>query len=61
MKEIFTKKELQEMLLEVIGIYKKLQYSNSHEYFAESDAILKVFTNSDARRMEEIINKVQEK
>lgn len=59
MKEKFTKKELQQMLLEVIEVYKKLQYSNSHEYFTEPDAILKVFTNSDARRMEEIIKEIE--
>ncbi len=50
-----SKSELEKILLEVIEIYKKLQYTNSHEYFIEPDAITKMFTMNDARKMDEII------
>ena len=50
--------KLKETLTEVIGIYEKLQYSNSHEYSMELNAREKMFTGADARRMDEIIKKV---
>lgn len=54
-----SKTELQEMLLDSIEIYKKLQFSNSHEYCMDKDAKSKVFTMNDARRMDEIIKEVE--
>ena len=56
--EKFTRLELKEMLLETIAIYKKLQFSYSHEYSTEPDATLKMFTASDSRKMDEIIAKL---
>lgn len=56
--ENMSKKELEEMLREVITIYKKKVYSTSHEYFTEQDAEEKIFTVADSKRMDEIIKKL---
>lgn len=56
--ENFTKVELKEMLNEVVNIYKKLKYSNNHEYFTESDAEKKIFTVADSKKMDEITTKL---
>lgn len=54
----FSKRELQEMLLDTISVYKKLYYSNSHEYFTEPDAEEKIFTGKDAKKMNKIIKRL---
>ena len=56
--EDLTKAELREMLIQVIKVYKKLQYSNGHEYFTEIDAEKKIFTVADSKKMDEIIRKL---
>lgn len=55
----FSKQELKEMLMNTIKIYKKMQYSNGHEYFTEPDYLEKIFTQNDAKRMDEIIKKFE--
>jgi hypothetical protein len=56
--ESMNKKELEELLKEVITIYRKKVYSTSHEYFTEPDAEKKIFTVADDKRMNEIIKKL---
>ena len=56
--ENMNKKELEELLREVITIYKKKVYSTCHEYFTEADAEKKIFTVADDKRINEIIEKV---
>lgn len=53
-----SKKELEKMLLETVTIYKKLQFTNSHEYCMDNDATDKMFTVADKRRMDEIIKEL---
>lgn len=54
MKKI-SKNELEEILMETIEIYKKLQYTNSHEYFISEEDKVKAITLKDVRRMDDII------